>query len=36
MKSARMNRSLLALAAAALIAAPFLGLAWRTSEWLGW
>jgi hypothetical protein len=36
MKYFRMNSPLLVLAAAMVTAAPFVGLAWRTREWLGW
>jgi hypothetical protein len=35
MKSFRTN-PLMVFAAAMLTAAPFVGLAWRTREWLGW
>lgn len=36
MKTFRMNNPLFVLAAALLTAAPFVGLALRTREWLGW
>ena len=36
MKSSRTNHPILILAAVVLVAAPFVGLAWRTHEWLGW
>jgi hypothetical protein len=36
MKSNRTNNPLFMLAAAVVTAAPFVGLAWRTREWLGW
>ncbi|RWB57147.1 hypothetical protein [Mesorhizobium sp.] len=36
MKSLRMNNPLIVLSAVVLISAPFIGLAWRTHEWLGW
>ena len=36
MKSFRMNSPLLVFAAAMVTVAPFVGLAWRTREWLGW
>jgi hypothetical protein len=35
MKSLHMNSPLLVLAAL-ITASPFVGLAWRTREWLGW
>jgi hypothetical protein len=36
MKSFRTSNPLFVLSAALLTAAPFLGLALRTREWLGW
>ena len=36
MKSIRMSNPVFILAAAALTAVPFIGLAWRAHEWLGW
>jgi len=36
MKSFRTNGPLFVFAAALLTTAPFVGLAWRTREWLGW
>lgn len=36
MKSIRTNSPLFILAAAALTAVPFVGLAWRAHEWFGW
>ena len=36
MKSFQTNNLLFVLTTAVLTAAPFLGLAWRTREWLGW
>ncbi|BCM18896.1 hypothetical protein MJ8_26680 [Mesorhizobium sp. J8] len=36
MKSLRINSPLFLLIAAVMTAAPFVGLAWRTHEWLGW
>jgi hypothetical protein len=36
MKSFRMNSPLIVLAAAMVTVAPFVGLAWRTRQWLGW
>lgn len=36
MKSLPINSPLFVLAAAMITAAPFIGLAWRTREWLGW
>lgn len=36
MQSLRTNNPLIVLAAIVLTAAPFIGLAWRTHEWLGW
>jgi hypothetical protein len=36
MKSLRLNSPLFVLAAAMVTAAPFVGLALRTREWLGW
>ncbi|MDX8450963.1 hypothetical protein [Mesorhizobium captivum] len=36
MKSFRTNNPVFILAAAMLTAAPFVGLAWRVHEWLGW
>ncbi|MET3596252.1 MULTISPECIES: hypothetical protein [Mesorhizobium] len=36
MKSSRTNNPVFILAAAVMTAAPFIGLAWRVHEWLGW
>jgi len=36
MKFLRTNSPVFVLTAAMLSAAPFVGLAWRTREWLGW
>ncbi|OBQ95761.1 hypothetical protein A9K66_25615 [Mesorhizobium sp. AA23] len=36
MRPFRTNNHLFILAAAAVTAAPFAGLAWRAQQWLGW